>query len=41
MERALASADVVFEEEFYIQRHSGVPLETRGSSRNMTKASPC
>jgi carbon-monoxide dehydrogenase large subunit len=30
VERALASADVVFEEEFYIQRHSGVPLETRG-----------
>lgn len=30
VERALASADLVFEEEFYIQRHSGVPLETRG-----------
>jgi carbon-monoxide dehydrogenase large subunit len=30
VERALAGADVVFEEEFYIQRHSGVPLETRG-----------
>ncbi len=30
VERALANADVVFEEEFYIQRHSGVPLETRG-----------
>lgn len=27
---ALASAELVFEEEFYIQRHSGVPLETRG-----------
>jgi carbon-monoxide dehydrogenase large subunit len=30
VERALAGADVVFQEEFYIQRHSGVPLETRG-----------
>ena len=30
VERALAGAEVVFEEEFYIQRHSGVPLETRG-----------
>ena len=30
VERALAGAYVVFEEEFYIQRHSGVPLETRG-----------
>lgn len=30
VERALAGADVMFEEEFYIQRHSGVPLETRG-----------
>jgi carbon-monoxide dehydrogenase large subunit len=30
VERALAEADVVLEEEFYIQRHSGVPLETRG-----------
>ncbi len=30
VERALAGADVVIEEEFYIQRHSGVPLETRG-----------
>ena len=30
VERALAGADIVFEEEFYIQRHSGVPLETRG-----------
>ena len=30
MERALAGADIVLEEEFYIQRHSGVPLETRG-----------
>jgi aerobic carbon-monoxide dehydrogenase large subunit len=30
VERALATADVVFEEEFYIQRHSGVPLEPRG-----------
>lgn len=26
----LAEADEVFEAEFYIQRHSGVPLETRG-----------
>jgi carbon-monoxide dehydrogenase large subunit len=26
----LAAADVVIEEEFYIQRHSGVPLECRG-----------
>ena len=30
VERALAEADLVLEEEFYIQRHSGVPLETRG-----------
>ena len=30
VERELAAADLVFEEEFYIQRHSGVPLETRG-----------
>ncbi|MGB6939321.1 MAG: xanthine dehydrogenase family protein molybdopterin-binding subunit [Xanthobacteraceae bacterium] len=30
VEKALAEADVVIEEEFYIQRHSGVPLETRG-----------
>ncbi len=30
VDQALASADVVFEDEFYIQRHSGVPLETRG-----------
>ena len=30
VERALAGADIVLEEEFYIQRHSGVPLETRG-----------
>jgi carbon-monoxide dehydrogenase large subunit len=28
--RALSEADEVFEEEFDIQRHSGVPLETRG-----------
>jgi carbon-monoxide dehydrogenase large subunit len=30
IDRALGEADVIFEEEFYIQRHSGVPLETRG-----------
>lgn len=30
VERALAGADLVLEEEFYIQRHSGVPLEARG-----------
>jgi carbon-monoxide dehydrogenase large subunit len=30
VEKSIADADVVFEEEFYIQRHSGVPLETRG-----------
>ena len=30
VEKALSSADLVFEQEFYIQRHSGVPLETRG-----------
>lgn len=30
VERALAGADVLFEEEFYINRHSGVPLEARG-----------
>jgi aerobic carbon-monoxide dehydrogenase large subunit len=30
VERALAEADLVLEEEFYIQRHSGVPIETRG-----------
>jgi CO/xanthine dehydrogenase Mo-binding subunit len=30
VKRGLADAAVVIEEEFYIQRHSGVPLETRG-----------
>lgn len=30
IEAGLADADEVFEAEFYIQRHSGVPLETRG-----------
>ncbi|MGH6738930.1 MAG: xanthine dehydrogenase family protein molybdopterin-binding subunit, partial [Bradyrhizobium sp.] len=30
VERALAGADALLEEEFYIQRHSAVPLETRG-----------
>ena len=30
VEQALTKADIVFEEEFYIQRHSGVPLENRG-----------
>lgn len=30
VERALAEADLVIEEEFSVQRHSGVPLETRG-----------
>ncbi len=30
VERGFAEADGVIEEEFYIQRHSAVPLETRG-----------
>lgn len=30
VEGAIAEADEIIEEEFYIQRHSGVPLETRG-----------
>ena len=30
VDRALAKAELVLKEEFYIQRHSGVPLETRG-----------
>jgi aerobic carbon-monoxide dehydrogenase large subunit len=30
LDEALAMADVVVEEEFRVQRHSGVPLETRG-----------
>jgi CO/xanthine dehydrogenase Mo-binding subunit len=30
LENALGLADVVVEEEFSVQRHSGVPLETRG-----------
>lgn len=30
VERALAEADAVLEQEFYIQRHSAVPIETRG-----------
>jgi aerobic carbon-monoxide dehydrogenase large subunit len=30
IERAFAEADEIIEEEFYIQRHSAVPLETRG-----------
>jgi CO/xanthine dehydrogenase Mo-binding subunit len=30
VQKALAGASLVIEEEFYIQRHSGVPLETRG-----------
>jgi len=30
VDRALGEADEVFNEEFYVQRHSGVPLETRG-----------
>jgi carbon-monoxide dehydrogenase large subunit len=29
-EQAFADADLVLEEEFFVQRHSGVPLETRG-----------
>jgi CO/xanthine dehydrogenase Mo-binding subunit len=31
VERALAEADLVLRERFYVQRHSGVPLETRGA----------
>jgi aerobic carbon-monoxide dehydrogenase large subunit len=30
VDRAIAEADLVIEEEFAIQRHTGVPLETRG-----------
>ena len=30
VDRAVAEADYVLDDEFYIQRHSGVPLETRG-----------
>ena len=30
VDRAMAEADEVFEEDFYIQRHAAVPLETRG-----------
>lgn len=30
VDAGMAEADEIFEEEFYIQRHSGVPLETRG-----------
>jgi carbon-monoxide dehydrogenase large subunit len=30
VDRALGEADLVLEEEFSVQRHSGVPLETRG-----------
>ena len=33
VERALANADVVFEEEFYIQRHSGVPARNTRACR--------
>jgi aerobic carbon-monoxide dehydrogenase large subunit len=30
IEAGIASADAVLEEDFYVQRHSAVPLETRG-----------
>jgi carbon-monoxide dehydrogenase large subunit len=31
VERALREADLVLRETFYVQRHAGVPLETRGA----------
>ena len=40
VERALAEADIVIEEEFYIQRHSGVPLETRGLVAEFDEGQP-